>query len=209
MSTNAIMLQILIVCAVFLVFGAIYDRYRKSYFKSKKFAELNRQTDNIAELYEDILYFSDDVKQHFYADFAPMIDEENVGKSTDRYVFLCSNEFMKKLEECPVQTIRDCCGFNNTVGEQERAEDIFKQLEKLEKTFDQFKVECDEALRLVRDSVPAIIRLFDKKRVLMLLAIQPNLRLSDVVPKYVFKNRDSLDEISVVFNADKLSELLH
>ena len=209
MSTNAFMLKAMIVFAALVVIKNIYNVYRRHYFKSDEFAKLNRDTDHIAEQYDYIVELSSDIKKNFYADFTPRVIENEIVRGSEKRSYICSKYFIHKLEGAKHATIKESCGFTNSVGIRKRLEDLLQQLKKLEKEYDKFKADCEDAFKKVDKSVPMLIRIFSKHRVLLLLGMETaTLELTDIVPKYTFFNNENYKKIDVEFDSKFVHELL-
>lgn len=210
MNTNAFMFKALIIFVIVIAIKVIYNIYRDKFFKSATFEKLNRETDNIAEQYEEIEDLSQNIRRELYADFSPMFVEGEIKRSAQRYTYICNEALMERIKADKIAVIKEYCGFTNSIGIKEQLERLQKQLIQLEIQYDKFKIDCEDALKEVEKATPGLIWFLSNKKVLLLLGMQTaGLELSEILPKYVFRSEDRADSITVEVNAKVIEELLN
>ena len=217
---SKIALVIIIIISICALCRYLYEKRKQAYFKSKKFSELSRSTDDVLTLYEELKAMSYQLKQFIAVNFSPSsIDEAEMRSFRgDHYkrdpnlpplTYLCTKEIIQQYKNNPYGLLIKYCGFSNSPIMKQHIDTMIGKADDVYAVSCQFNADYAATLRDVTKELPPFIKLFSKKAVLLMLGLQLEDQWeSKIYPAYVFKQiDDDSNTIRIEFNPTELYQI--
>lgn len=201
---------ILLLCLLSLwLITKIFQRKAQQYFKSEKFIELSRQTDDVTELYEKLIDSQSRIRKSFYSTFSPVIIKNQIEKHPE-----CQNRYICDPSICAIlnttEGYRKVFAFSETPAIKQKITDIVRRMIDFNKNVEKLQVLREDMFKIAKDSVPKWILFFYPKQSMLLLGLDVQIEiLTQPMLQYEFDNKATGETISMNLTPDDLAPFVY
>lgn len=219
MNNQTIIIILSIICIFLITVVSLIKHKINKYFRSFKFIELSRLSDDVSALHENINKEINRLNKSIYADFAPSVQEQIIlqnyagdactkNDTLPPHTYLCDSEIFKKYENNHYGFMEKYLSVHKTRSMIEYLTSIQASIQSIEFKRQQFLDEYEQTLSLINERLPIMIKIFAKKRAMFLLGFSNNLKNTQFASLTFIDKNNNNKKIQIIFNEIELTRLI-